>query len=71
MLLINLIRLKTHLACYSLALAVTIVLAKYPFLKSEYDYIFGRLKPPGAKNCLDILKRVANQNDGCVYLHRS
>ena len=30
-------------------------------------------KPPGAKNCLNILKklRVANQNDGYVFLHRS
>ena len=26
------------------------------------------LKPPGAKNYLDILKRVANQNYGCVFL---
>ena len=31
------------------------------------------LKPPGANNCLDILKklRVANQNNGCVFFHRS
>ena len=42
-----------------------------PQVYMTLTWIHLALQPPGAKNCLDILKRVVNQNDGSVFLHRS